>query len=117
MLSTMRTLESNVYQHGARSVGLTIVPPPAPLVHAVEEIIFDELVFGNVTPYGLDTMVQACESLAKQGADAVILGCTDMTHLVEQLRVRTSLFVADTTTIHAAAAARVAWSGVMKWMS
>jgi aspartate racemase len=117
VLSTMRTLESNVFQNGARSVGLAIVSPPAPMIQAVEEIIFDELVFGDVTPRGLNTIVQACDWLADRGADAVILGCTDMTHLAEQLRVRTSLFVADTTTIHAAAAAQVAWSGVMEWTS
>jgi aspartate racemase len=113
LLSTRRTLESNVYQEAARAHGLGVVPPPAEIIQQVEELIFNELVFGEVTPHGLEVIAAACDWLAHQGADAVILGCTDMTHLADQLRGSTSLFVADTTQIHAATAARVAWSGAM----
>jgi aspartate racemase len=113
LLSTRRTLESNVYQRAARAHGLSFVPPPAKIIQRVEEIIFDELVFGEATPHGLEVIAGACDGLAQQGADAVILGCTDMTHLADQLRAGTSLFVADTTQIHASAAAQVCWSGSM----
>jgi len=115
LLSTRRTLDSGVYQGAAKPLGLQIVPPAPEVISRVEEIIFGELVFGEATRRGLDLLTEACEGFARQGADAVILGCTDMTHLAEQLRPRTSLFVADTTAIHAAAAAELAWSGAMRW--
>jgi aspartate racemase len=115
LLSTRRTLESGVYQDAAKPLGLGIVPPAPNIISRVEEIIFAELVFGEATARALDSVTEACEWFVRQGADSVILGCTDMTHLAEQLRRRTSLFVADTTVIHAAAAAEVAWNGSMRW--
>jgi aspartate racemase len=115
LLSTRRTLESGVYRDAAQPLGLQVVSPASDVVSRVEEIIFGELVFGEVTARALDSITEACEEFARRGADAVILACTDMTHLAGELRSRTALFVADTTAIHAAAAAEVAWSGSMRW--
>jgi aspartate racemase len=116
LLSTRRTLESGVYQDAAKPLGLQILPPAPEVVARVEEVIFGELIFGNATARGLDLLTEACEEFARQGADAVILGCTDMTHLAEQLRCGAPLFVADTTAIHAAVAAEVAWGGATRWV-
>jgi aspartate racemase len=114
LLSTRRTSDSGIYQDAGRSHGLEVIAPSANIAEAIEHIIFNELIFGEVTGAGLDTMVAAAEWFARQGADALILGCTDMTHLAARLAARTPLLVADTTVIHANAAAQAAWSGVVE---
>jgi aspartate racemase len=111
LLSTRRTADSGIYQEAGRACGLEILAPTAPIGESLERLIFDELVHGEVTRAGIDTMVAAGEWFAEQGADALILGCTDMTHIAVQLAASTALFVADTTVIHATAAAQVAWGG------
>jgi len=113
LLSTRRTADSGIYQDAGRACGLEILAPIAPIGESLERLIFDELVYGEVTRAGIDTMVAAGEWFADQGADALILGCTDMTHLAVQLAANTTLFVADTTAIHATAAAQVAWDGII----
>jgi aspartate racemase len=112
LLSTRRTAESGIYQEAGRACGLEILAPTTPIGESLERLIFNELVHGKVTRAGIDTMVAAGEWFAEQGADALILGCTDMTHLAEQLAAKTTLFVADTTVIHASAAAQIAWDGL-----
>jgi aspartate racemase len=112
LLSTRRTSDSGIYQQAGRSCGLEIIRPSTSIGESLEHLIFEELVYGEVTQAGLDTALEAEKWFAAQGADALILGCTDMTHLAAQLAARTSLFVADTTVIHATAAARLAWGEV-----
>jgi hypothetical protein len=59
-------------------------------------------------------VTEPSEWFVRQGAAAVIHDCTDLTRIAEQLRPRTSVFVADRTVIHAAAG-EVAWSGEIRW--
>jgi aspartate racemase len=114
LLSTGRTLESQVFQNAGRRHDLEIVTPPTNIVQAVERLIFDELVYGVVTDRGLDTIVAAADWFVQRRVNGLILGCTDMTHLAARVVERTTLCVADTTVIHAAAAARAACSGVVE---
>jgi aspartate racemase len=111
LLSTRRTADSGIYQEAGRACGLEVLAPTASLGEALEHVIFGELVYGEVTRTGISTVVAAGEWFASQGAEALILGCTDMTHLATELAASTPLFVADTTVIHATAAAQAAWDG------
>jgi aspartate racemase len=72
----------------------------------VHRIIYDELCHGIVEAESRATYVRIIESLAQRGAQAVILGCTEITLLIGS--ADSPLPVFDTTALHAKAA--VEWA-------
>jgi aspartate racemase len=68
----------------------------------VHRIIIDELALGNVKPESRDKVLRVSGELAAQGAQAIVLGCTELPLLINQERCPIPLF--DTTMIHARAA-------------
>ena len=71
----------------------------------VHRVIYDELCRGVVAAGSRQAYVAAIERLRAQGAQGVILGCTEITLLIDA--AASSLPVFDSTALHAAAA--VAW--------
>jgi len=69
---------------------------------AVHRIIYEELCLGIVRPDSRETYINIVQRLSDQGAEAVILGCTEITLLIQQDHTDVPLF--DTTDIHAKAA-------------
>jgi len=69
----------------------------------VHRIIYEELCLGVVLPESRSAYRRIMEGLASQGAEAIILGCTEISLLVSQQDTNVPLF--DTTAIHARAAA------------
>ncbi len=67
----------------------------------VHEIIYAELCRGIIQPESKAAYLEVIGRLRAEGADSVILGCTEVTLLVGQLD--TDLPVFDTTAIHAQA--------------
>ena len=65
-------------------------------------MIYQELCMGKVAASSREQYLEIINNLAKQGAQAVILGCTEIGLLVQQNH--TSIPLYDTTIIHAAAA-------------
>lgn len=110
------TLQSGVFQSASAYYDLEIIVPPDEISQSVEALIMSELIRGRVSPRGVGAMVTAARWFTQQGADSLILGCTDMTHLAAKVRENTELFAADTTIIHASAAAQLAWSGIREGM-
>jgi aspartate racemase len=68
-------------------------------VHAV---IYDELIAGQITDAGRRTLTAVVERLAGEGADSVILGCTELGLLIRPGGVCVPVF--DTAEVHIAAA-------------
>jgi aspartate racemase len=103
LLGTRFTMEEDFYR-GRLSVrhGLDVLIPTADQREAVHRIIYDELCAGVIKPSSEKTYLEIIEDLAKEGAQAVILGCTEIGLLVKQEHCRIPLF--DTTVIHAEAA-------------
>ncbi len=103
LLGTRFTMEQEFYKgrimerHGIN----VIVPNPAQrdLVHAV---IYDELCQGKISDSSRQSYVEIINELYQAGAEAVILGCTEIGLLVSQSDVDVPLY--DTTAIHANAA-------------
>jgi len=85
-----------------RRHALDIVLPPPASREAVHRVIYDELCRGDVHPASRRALVQVIESLRAEGAQAVILGCTELTMLIGP--ADSPLPVFDTTALHAAAA-------------
>jgi aspartate racemase len=87
-----------------RKYNLAVVLPNATERDYLNSVIFDELCVGNISSQSRDGVVAIVERLVKeQGADGVILGCTELPLLIKQNDVSVPVF--DTTQIHAEAAA------------
>lgn len=113
LLSTTKTEAAGVYQLEAERNNLKLVSPSPDVARAVHALIIDELVGGHITARGVRVLKEAAQWFEQHGADSLILGCTDLTHLVPQLQEAggTRLPLFDSTRLHAAATAEVAISG------
>jgi aspartate racemase len=107
LLGTRLTMEGAFYrQRLEERFGLRVVVPDAADREVVDRIIFDELCRGLIEDSSRAAMAAIIGRLADQGAEAVILGCTEIPLLIGPDDV--SLPVYDTTRIHALAAVEVA---------
>lgn len=103
LLGTKFTMEKDFYQDRLRTAGGidTIVPDE----HSRDElnrIIFEELCCGRVLDDSRHFLIGLIEQMAAQGADGVVLACTELPMLVQQSDTPVKVF--DTTAIHAEAA-------------
>lgn len=107
LLGTRFTMEQAFYRDrlSARH-GLQVLIPGDSERERIHGIIYEELCQGIVKPESRQAMLAIMHGLALQGAQAIILGCTELSMLVDQHDSRIPLF--DTTSIHARAAAEEA---------
>lgn len=107
LLGTRFTMEQAFYRERlSRRWGLQVlVPGPEDRGH-VHRIIYDELCLGVVREDSRARFRRAIDDLVADGAQAVILGCTEISLLVAQADAGVPLF--DTTALHARAAAEYA---------
>jgi aspartate racemase len=82
--------------------GLEVVVPHAEDRRTVHDIIYKELVAGEVVAKSRTAYREVIARLVAQGAQAIILGCTEIMLLISDEDSAVPLF--DTTTIHAMAA-------------
>jgi aspartate racemase len=107
LLGTRFTMEQPFYKDRLiQNHGLQVVIPSADDRAAVHQIIYDELCLGQIVPQSRETYRRVIAALAAQGAEAVILGCTEISLLIGPQDASLPLF--DTTGIHARAAAAYA---------
>jgi len=86
--------------------GIGVLIPGRDDRQIVHRVIYDELCLGEVSESSREQYVRIIEDLARQGAEAVVLGCTEIGLLVRDEDSRLPLF--DTTKIHATAAVEYA---------
>lgn len=103
LLATRYTMEQDFYKgHLREKHGIeTSVPDEAGRTR-VHAIIYDELCRGIVRPESKAACLGEVASMRAQGADGVILGCTEITMILSQADLDIPVF--DTTAIHAEAA-------------
>jgi aspartate racemase len=107
LLGTRFTMEQDFYRERLTARhGLTVLTPSAADRELVHRIIYEELCLGKILPASRDAYRKIIATLAAQGAQAVILGCTEIALLIRQSDAAVPLF--DTTSIHALHAA--AWA-------
>lgn len=105
LLGTRFTMEQDFYkQRLTEQFGIEVVIPDEPQRNLVHDVIYNELCQGIVSDKSRQEYLHIIASLAEQGAQAVILGCTEIALLVEQNHTSVPLY--DTTQIHAEAAVR-----------
>jgi aspartate racemase len=105
LLGTRFTMEQDFYRARLEGRhGLEVLVPDADDREAVHRIIFEELCCGRVLPESRERYRQAIARLAARGAQAVVLGCTEISMLVSDADVEVPLF--DTMRLHALQAAQ-----------
>lgn len=103
LLGTAFTMEQPFYRARlAERFGLEVIVPDDAGRAEVHRIIYDELVRGIIRPESKARYAEVIGRLTDAGAEAIILGCTEIMLLVDQADSPVPLF--DTTAIHAAAA-------------
>ncbi|MFH1766006.1 MAG: aspartate/glutamate racemase family protein [Gemmatimonadota bacterium] len=107
LLGTRFTMEEPFYKGRLEQThGLTVEIPPAMDRELVHQVIYGELVQGEIREESRGEFKRITQDLARAGAQGVILGCTEIGLLLKQGDVPVTLF--DTTLIHAEAAAAFA---------
>ena len=100
LLGTAFTMEQDFYKGRLTDhYGLDVLIPEAADRQCVHDIIYRELCLGKIEPDSKKEYLRIIDRLADQGAQAVILGCTEIGMLVSQGDTRVNLL--DTTAIHA----------------
>jgi len=109
LLGTKFTMEQEFYKGRlAEKYGLEIIVPCTDDQDVVHQVIYNELCLGQVVESSRQGYLRIITSLKSEGAEAVILGCTEIALLVQQKHTSVPLF--DTTTIHAKKAVELAIS-------
>ncbi|WP_454278402.1 aspartate/glutamate racemase family protein [Sphingomonas sp. Marseille-Q8236] len=107
LLGTAFTMEHDFYKGRlAERHGLNVIVPGAADRAEVHRVIYEELVAGQVTATSREAYRAVIARLVAAGAEAVILGCTEIMLLVRPEDSAVPLF--DTTALHAAAAVEIA---------
>ena len=104
LLGTRFTMEQEFYKERLRDRhGLRVLVPDQNDRELVHRVIYDELCLGKTLPGSRGQYQRIMNDLVSRGAEAVILGCTEISLLVGPEDATVPLF--DTTRIHARAAA------------
>lgn len=98
LLGTRYTMELDFYKGRLERKGLDVIVPDDNGRNSVNNIIYDELCHGKVTDTSRQTYREIIAQLIDQGAEGVIMGCTEITMLIDQSDSAVPLF--DTTKIH-----------------
>jgi aspartate racemase len=103
LLGTAFTMEQDFYKGRLQDKhGLDVIVPDEDDRRIVHEIIYKELVLGQVKAESRQAYREIIARLIERGAQGIILGCTEIMLLVKDEDSAVPLF--DTTTIHAVAA-------------
>lgn len=103
LLGTKYTMTQDFYKEKLIEFGLEVLIPDQAGITEVNRIIYDELCLGDIKKSSKQTYLAIIDDLKKAGAEAVILGCTEIGLLIKQFDTDLPLY--DTTVIHAEKAA------------
>lgn len=104
LLGTRFTMEQAFYKDRLQQAhGLDVITPEEADRHIIHRIIYEELCLGSIQEASRQEYVRIIAGLIANGAQAIILGCTEISLLVNQSHASVPLF--DTTALHARRAA------------
>ena len=102
LLGTRFTMEQAFYRNRLEGAGIEVITPDGAQRDEVHRVIYEELCQGQINSDSRDSYLDIVASLSGRGAQAVILGCTEIGLLIRQTDTEVPLY--DTTEIHAAQA-------------
>lgn len=107
LLGTRFTMEEQFYRGRLESKhGLTVLIPNKEDREIIHRVIYDELCLGEVKSSSKGKYAAIIDKLIQAGAQGIILGCTEISLLVEETHSSVPIF--DTTLIHATSAVEYA---------
>jgi aspartate racemase len=110
LLATRYTMEDGFYAERMARNGLALMTPDHLGRVIVHDVIFNELCAGHVSEASRKRILDIIAAAKADGADSVILGCTEICMLIEPSMSPLPVF--DSTAIHAAAAVDFALGGL-----
>lgn len=100
LLGTAFTMEQSFYKDRLiEKFNLDVLTPNSDDRRIVHNIIYNELCLGKINPQSKKEYQRIMASLVELGAEGIILGCTEITLLVNENDTTVKVF--DTTAIHA----------------
>lgn len=106
LLGTAFTMEKAFYRDRLAAAGIETLIPDADDRREVHRVIYEELVAGKIEAASRAAYREVIVRLVARGAQAIVLGCTEIMLLVDQSQSAVPLF--DTTSLHALAAVDLA---------
>ena len=107
LLGTKFTMEEDFYKGRLiEKYGFDVIIPNEKDRQVIHNVIYHELCLGKINQFSKDQFIKIINKLVDNGAEAVILGCTEISLLIQQRDVNVILF--DTTRIHAETAVEYA---------
>lgn len=106
LLGSSFTMEDGFYQRRMQAFGIDVIVPDEAQRQIVHRVIFEELCMGTLSEHSRQAYRNIITTLARDGAEGVILGCTEIELLISQ--EDSPVEVLATTRIHAEAATAAA---------
>ena len=102
LLGTVFTMSERFFRNGIEQRGITALVPEPESQQLMNEVIYQELCRGDIRPESRRLFLEIIERLRHQGAQGIVLGCTEIPLLVEPEHCDLPLF--NTSLLHAAKA-------------
>lgn len=102
LLGTKYTMEKTFYTDMLFNNGIETIIPNEEERDIIHDVIYEELAFGIIKEDSKQKYLAIIERLIEEGAQGIILGCTEIPLLIEQNDVSVPVF--NTTEIHATTA-------------
>ena len=109
LLGTKFTMNKPFYKERLAANGINAIVPEVYDQEEINRVIYDELVRGRILDISRKRFMEIMSKLGEDGAEGIILGCTEIPLLISEKDSSLPLF--DTTTIHAQKALEYAISG------
>ncbi|HDR8261911.1 TPA: aspartate/glutamate racemase family protein [Bacillus cereus] len=106
LLGTKYTMEQDFYKSRIEEHDIKVIVPSGTNREKVNEVIYTELCLGKIVVQSREYYKRVIEELVQEGAQGIILGCTEIGLLIKQENVSVPIF--DTTHIHAIEGVKVA---------
>lgn len=103
LLGTKYTMTQDFYKEKLAEESIETIVPDEANIEIVNDVIYNELCKGIVSPAAKRKFLHIIEKLRAAGAEGVVLGCTEIGLLINQKDVSIPIF--DTTILHAQRAA------------
>lgn len=108
LLGIRKTMEEDFYKNRLTRHGIETVVPDEEDRILIDRVIFSELVHGEYKEASRQAYLKVMRNLVEQGAQGIVLGCTEIPLLINKSHTKTPLFA--TTDIHCIAAVERALS-------
>lgn len=99
LIGTQFSMTKPFYREGLKKQGIEVVTPNKEDRDYIVKVIFDELSIGKLTEESRKGYLKIIDKLVEQGAEGIVLGCTEIPLLIRQKD--TDIKVFDTATVHA----------------